>query len=328
MGLGGDLLWTPVLRALNARNGGRVRLLDRPLLSDFLHGVPYNRSSARQLSPIFRNNPFVEMPTPCRKGVLAQRLDRLGEMLTGFNRSRSWIESACYNRAVSSSFEFIYLDLPQHNYVERIEHDRYIWKKGGHIIDILAASVGLNDVPHQCEIFFEPSENVRVEQVSKEKGLTSFITIEPNTNTGYFGDLRAWSFERWQEVVDWMKRERPGITVVQVGAAGGRILDGVVDMCGALSFRETAILIGHSRLYLGTEGGLMHAANAVKARALIVWGGLTDPSFAGYPERDEIVHIGAPCAPCGLLGQCPSKHRCMREIEVKQVVNRLQEVIG
>jgi len=86
-------------------------------------------------------------------------------------------------------------------------------------------------------------------------------------------------------------------------------------------------MIARSKLFLGTEGGLMHAANAVKTRALVVWGGLTEPLFASYPGKDEIIHVGAPCAPCGLLGKCPNNHRCMRDITIEQVIGRLSEMV-
>lgn len=327
MGLGADLLWTPVLRALQARNGKRIVLCDRPRLSDFLAGADHDRASKRRLSPVFEGNPFVEFPPVLEKSALSRWLDRIGETLIGFNRLKSQIEDSCYRRTRNNVFKTIYLDLPHHSYVAASNSERYMWKPGGHIIDILAASVSLSGVPHQCEFFFKNEEKSRVEGIIGKSGFSRFITIEPNTNPGFFGDLRAWPFERWQAVVGWIEKNHPGTTVVQVGSAGGRILDGVVNMCGVLSFRETAIMIGRSFLFLGTEGGLMHTANAVKTRALAVWGGLTDPSFAAYPEKDEIVHVGAPCAPCGLLGHCPNNHRCMLDISVERVINKLSGMI-
>ncbi|MDD5135322.1 MAG: glycosyltransferase family 9 protein, partial [Phycisphaerae bacterium] len=215
-------------------------------------------------------------------------MDRIGEAAIGFNRFKGQIENLYYRRTQREGFESIYLDLPQHGYVSRIEQGRYIWKTGGHIIDILAASVGLNGLPHQCELFLTPEEENKISDLIKQNNMSIFITIEPNTNADFFGDLRAWPFEKWQAVVDWLGKNRKGICVVQVGVAGARPLNGVINFCGRLSFREAAVMIGRSRLFLGTEGGLMHAANAVKTRGLVVWSGLTDPSFASYPEKDEI----------------------------------------
>ena len=71
----------------------------------------------------------------------------------------------------------------------------------------------------------------------------------------------------------------PGVQVVQLGVADSPILEGVVSLCGKTNFRQAALVQRSSALFVGTEGGLMHAAAAVGAPSVILWGGVTIPGF-------------------------------------------------
>jgi len=277
---------------------------------------------------VFHGNPHVRFPSPEQKSGFAIALDRIGERAIGFNRLKSWLEIYCHFRSRKCGYSIIYLDLPQHSYVERIESGRYIWKHGGHIIDILAASVGIPPVLHNCELYFSAEEDAEVLTLAATLGVGTYITIEPGTNEEFFGELRAWPFARWQEIVDWVKGVYPHVTMVQLGVQGAQPLAGCVNMCGKTDFRQAAQLIGGSKLFLGTEGGLMHCANAVKTPALILWGGLTDPGFAAYPEKHKVIHHPVNCAPCGLLGHCPNSRECMLSITTSEVIAELDKMLN
>lgn len=327
MGLGGDLLWTPALRALYTRNGRRTLLCDRPKLSDVLVGAAHDRASRRHLSPVFAGNPFVDFPPCPGKSSLSRFLDTCAEGMIGFNRLKAWVEDACHRRERARHYSILYLDLPHHSYVENIDRNRSQWKSGGHIIDILASSVGLETVIHDCDLFFTPDDEETAKRLLSPLGGTRYVTIEPSTNTDYFGELRSWPYERWQDVVNWLRATYSDMAVVQIGVESSRPLDGCVNMCGKTSFRQAALFIRHSDAFLGTEGGLMHGANAVRAKALILWGGLTEPAFAAYPDRHVVIHHGADCAPCGLLGHCPNGRRCMLSITPAEVVAALSRLL-
>ena len=101
------------------------------------------------------------------------------------------------------------------------------------------------------------------------------------------------------------------------------MLKGAKDLTNRTTFREAALIIKHSQLFVGTEGGLMHAAAAVDKRALILWGGITVPSFAGYPSLHDIICKHVSCSPCGNLGWCDNGKKCMKDITVKEVLERL-----
>lgn len=319
MGLGGDLLWTPVLQELHKRNGCPVVLCDRPRLSDLLCGRRFDGASSRDASPVFRGHPDADFPSCGGKNVVQRALDRFGESLISWNRLKPMLEAWCYGKSRREGFRMLYLDLPQHSYVERFEEERCVWKKGGHIIDILSASVDLPPVKHQCSLAFSAQEEEEIKALKERISGANFVVIEPHTNQDYFGKLRSWSFDKWQLVVRETMRSYPDLTCVQLGIAGSQVLEGCVDLCGQTTFKQAAGLIRSARAFFGTEGGLMHVANAVGVPAVIVWSGLTNPEFAGYPDMHSIVHHPVDCSPCGRLGHCPNGHKCMESISVEDV---------
>ena len=117
------------------------------------------------------------------------------------------------------------------------------------------------------------------------------------------------------------------MAVVQVGVPGTPSVPHTVDIRGRTTFREAAALIQRSALFIGTEGGLMHAARAVDANALILWGGVTLPEFAGYPDNHRIICHRVHCAPCGQFGWCDNGHICMRDISVKETLDAALECL-
>ena len=90
--------------------------------------------------------------------------------------------------------------------------------------------------------------------------------------------------------------------VVQVGAPEALILDNVTNLVGQTSFREAACLIGESKLFASTEGGLVHAATATNTISLVIITGYQHPKMVSYPQNINI-NI-ATHGPCGLKIEC------------------------
>ncbi|MES1254936.1 MAG: glycosyltransferase family 9 protein, partial [Acidobacteriota bacterium] len=196
-----------------------------------------------------------------------------------------------------------------------------------HIIDIILRNFGMRARDHRCEMYFSRVEEQQVTDFCRQHGLVDgFVVIEPNSKDTWFGDLRAWPFERWQVVVDHLADRRR--QVVQVGDGTGRALERVIHLAGKLPVRLSVCLMKRARLFLGIEGGLMHAANAADVPAVIVWGGLTEPAFAAYPERHHVICKHVECAPCGLRGGCPYEKKCLTSIGIEEVVQAVDRALA
>lgn len=127
------------------------------------------------------------------------------------------------------------------------------------------------------------------------------------------GPNKDWGFDRWQEVV----RRLPNVPWVQ---GQGKTLEGVTQV-DTESFRDACSLLSHCRLFVGTDGGLHHAAAAFNKGAVVVWGGYTHPRNLGY-ESHKNLHAGG--EPCGNVKPCEHCKAQMDKISVEMVVKAIE----
>ncbi len=326
MGLGGHLLWTSVIRTLNEQSGRPVRVCHTPLVSDLVAGRLYCGDVSLADDPVFLNNPRIECPPTRRKTRWVRAIDRAVHAAIrrlGVERRYESLVLALSQVRTRRTGQFdAHLDLKRHSYVAREEPQRMVWKPGGHIVDIILANYGKRASDHRCEMYFSPADEETARSARLAHGIgDDYVVVEPNSNESWYGDLRAWPFDRWQAVVDTLADD--GTQVVQIGERGRPVLRRVVDVTGRIPFRIAVLLMKRARLFLGLDGGLMNAANAAGTPAVIVWGGTALPEFAGYPELHSVVCHYVECAPCGLRGNCPHGKKCLNEIGVDEVLARV-----
>ena len=323
MGLGGHLLWSSVVRRLHEDSGKPVRVGYLPGLTDLLRGELHDVSRSVRNDTIFRDNPRIDAQPVVEKPSVFIAVDRaviaalrLLGLLRVYERFIFWL--VCQTRHRCGVW-YAHIDMKLHSYVRQETPERMIWKEGGHIIDILLANYGLIARDYECEMYFSPHEEEAVNRLQESLKLTTdFVVIEPHSNSQWFGDLREWSFERWECVVEWLRDQN--YPVVQIGEGGRPVLEGAIDVTGRASFREAVLLMKRARLFLGQEGGLMHAANAVNVQSVIVWGGLTLPEFAGY-SKHTVLCSRVECAPCGFRGCCPYDKKCLTTVQTSDVIS-------
>ena len=325
MGLGGDLIWTAILKAVHDHDGEPPVACFMPGISDLLAGRLYEGSVSLRDNAVFRHNPFVALTEARRKSLGSRGLDTAARLILKFPPARRCYEDWIFRRAERVRAEggphFVHIDLQRHSYAARQTRRRTYWKQG-RAVDAMAGPFGVERVEEPPNLHFTQDERSAVSRLLAEAGLhKAFVAIEPDTNRDWFGELRAWPMDRWQTVVDRVREAHPDLPVAQVGLGRSGILEGVVDLTGRTGFRDAALVIGRATLFIGTEGGLMHAARAVDARALILWGGVTLPEFIGYPDHQTTICKHVFCAPCGNAGWCPNGHRCMLDIEVGEVAD-------
>jgi hypothetical protein len=173
---------------------------------------------------------------------------------------------------------------------EKSTKQRFVWKRD------FKASPG--------EIFLTGREMAKWTQ-------TNFAYIEPNIK-GWLGPNKDWGFNKWQQVVSRL----PEITWIQ---GPGRKLEGVTQV-STESFRDACSLLDRAAFFLGTDGGLHHAAAALGKKAVVVWGGYTHPRNLGY---DTHINLHSGVEPCGNLAPCDHCKKAMDRITVDMVVNSI-----
>ena len=167
--------------------------------------------------------------------------------------------------------------------------------------------------PYPAEIVFTPAE---LEFAEPYRGM---IMIEPNgKNIGHTNKL--WSPQRWIELVDQLDlafvqcvphplTPHPGVKVLKVLTP---------------AFRQACAVLSVAKAFVGTDGGLMHAAAAVGTPSVILWSEYTSPDIVGYDSMVNLRHAGKAC---GNRMNCHGCRAAMDKITVTEVVTALKGIL-
>lgn len=165
--------------------------------------------------------------------------------------------------------------------------------------------------PIPAEIVFTAAEKAFAEPY---RGM---VMIEPNVKANGH-DNKAWIADRWLEL------SRTRTDFVQCVSTPDQALPSHVLKVITPTFRLACAVLSVAKAYIGTEGGLHHAAAAVGTPAVILWSEFISPEITGYPTMTNLRHAGRPC---GNRISCPSCRKSMEAISVDEVVQALEKLL-
>lgn len=147
------------------------------------------------------------------------------------------------------------------------------------------------------------------------------VFVEPSTKVP--NGNKAWPWDRWQAFVH--DSDRTGGTFVQCcPTLAGPWLDGVLRVITP-TFRLACAVLSQSRAFVGTEGGLHHAAAALNIPAVVLFSEFIGPEITGYSSQRNIRHANGMC---GSRFPCPTCKASMEAITVDEVRSNVAEAIG
>ncbi len=151
---------------------------------------------------------------------------------------------------------------------------------------------------HRGSIYLTDEERARVGPLAQ---VGRYILVEPcslakNPN-------RRPSHMFWYALVDELRAILPrDIRFVQLHHSEALVVPSLVQVPNT-AFRDACAVLERADCYIGTEGGLAHAAQALGTPAVVLWGGCVDPYYLGYPEHLNIASQYED-SPCGRLDPC------------------------
>ena len=145
---------------------------------------------------------------------------------------------------------------------------------------------------------------------------TPFVVIEPHTKRTVFAGNKEWPFPRSQELVE----KNPDIRFVQLGPQ--KTLQGV-KFIKTETFRQACSILERAELYVGPEGGLHHAAAALGRKAVVIFGGHSNPKVTGYDFHTNISRG----EPCGSMRPCKHCESAMNAISVHEVAEAVRAAL-
>lgn len=168
--------------------------------------------------------------------------------------------------------------------------------------------------PLPAQMFFNDAERAFAEPY---RGL---VMVEPNVKKiGH--ENKDWGPINWSQLDIALHNAK--IPTVQCGPAGTRFLH-YVKPAITPSFRMAAAVLSVARAFIGTEGGLMHAAAAVGTPAVIIWSEFISPDITGYKNHANLREAGKPC---GMRVNCESCRRSLTAITPAKVMEALKGIL-
>jgi hypothetical protein len=184
-----------------------------------------------------------------------------------------------------------------------------------HLIEIQTENWPTEFQPNECqpEIFFSKKELTKFKDSLPMEENYGLIQSEGKKS---FTPNKDWGWSRFQEVVN---KTKGRINWIQVGSSNDTRLNGCLDMCGKLSFRQLAFIFEKARFGLFQEGMFTHLAAALRLETLTIYTGFMSPSISAYENNHAIVPDKVDCAPCWLLSSCPNAMACIKSVTPQKV---------
>lgn len=148
-----------------------------------------------------------------------------------------------------------------------------------------------------------------------------------------YGAAKCWIPKRFQEVALKLL-DNPNVHILFFGdAATVPLIDRIcqslperaMNLAGKTSLRELVALIGECKAFLTNDSGPMHIASALGTPLVALFGSTSDVRTGPY-KGGTVIHKRTSCSPCGQR-ICPIDFRCMKEIQVKEVVQAVQSLV-
>jgi heptosyltransferase-2 len=149
-----------------------------------------------------------------------------------------------------------------------------------------------------------------------------------------YGPAKEWPAPKFAVVVDELSNSI-GAECVLVGAPSERAKceevaslssGGAIVSAGQTSVGELIALLSMAAAFVGNDSGAMHLAGALGIPAVAIFGS-TNPERTGPPGKNSrVIWHRLECSPC-LARTCRFGHyNCLREIEPKEVLDRLSSL--
>lgn len=212
---------------------------------------------------------------------------------------------------------------------------RWEYEAGRLLRRLSALGVETLDRPWLWDMHFEDAERARADAaLGAWPGRERFIVF----SVGAKVDVKDWGEANWCAVAAGLTRRLPGVGLAIVGAASekeraARVLaqwqGPTLDLCGALAPRESALVLGKARMFVGHDGGPMHLAAAVGTPCVAVFSARVRPGvWFPYGAQHRVLYHQPPCYDCYLDVCVRNRKVCIASIGVDEVLAACDEVIA
>ena len=135
------------------------------------------------------------------------------------------------------------------------------------------------------------------------------------------------SYDYFQEVINFLsyKLNENGFSVVQIGGAEDKPIEGAIHLQGKTTINQTAYIIDNSTLHLGNDSFAVHMASAFGIPLVALYS-ITSPEIAGpfWTNGKQISLIPPNWKPSFNPNETPKK---VNEIKIEDIVNACESIL-
>ncbi|MBU1739994.1 MAG: lipopolysaccharide heptosyltransferase II [Proteobacteria bacterium] len=151
-----------------------------------------------------------------------------------------------------------------------------------------------------------------------------------------YGPAKCWFPERFAQTADRLIGDHQAGVVIFGGPDEARtaaevagLIESprVLNLAGQTTLKQALALIGVCDLFLTNDSGLMHVAAAQEVPMVAVFGSTNPLTTGPRGDKSVIVRHAPECSPC-LEPVCPTDYECLRAVEVDEVVQACERLLG
>jgi lipopolysaccharide heptosyltransferase I len=203
--------------------------------------------------------------------------------------------------------------------------DRYLW---------LGKLLGFDDSPPTFNLPVSPEAEAHISAL-----------LAPNTSAGQplailipgtMWETKHWTSEGFAGVA--RRLNESGFAPIFIGTQPEQALNrsiqarapGSIDFTGKTNLADAIALIRRAAVVVTNDSGAMHIAAALGRPAVSIFGPTNPVTVGPYGQPGSVVRLSLPCSPCNFrrLSQCPYSHRCMRDLSVDIVMDRIRDILA
>lgn len=203
---------------------------------------------------------------------------------------------------------------------------------------LTAKNLNLTSDKKGLELYLSPEVNEFYKQLSEDiLHKTKPLVIAPGAK--HF--TKRWPTQFFAELITRVN-EKYGISPLLVGGAEDvDVVDEILSLikygaafslAGNHTVLQTAAIIKNASFFIGNDSGLTHVAAAFKIPTIAIFGSTVE-EFGFFPENPRAIVLenkSIKCRPCTHIGKstCPQGHfRCMEDVTVEMVLEKLEELL-
>ena len=185
------------------------------------------------------------------------------------------------------------------------------------------SKVGIQEYEFRAHMYLEAHERATAEETltATRRCRIAFCTLSKEP-------VKNWPETRWRELLAHLEAE---FDCVHLGDHREPAFEGVIKFAGECSMRQSLALLSCCDLFIGPDSFLMHGANGLSVRSVILFGGSRTPECLGYSNNINL-HVPIPCGPCWIHESegdkpCVYDVECMKQISVAAVLQAVRHAI-